>query len=231
MRFTKLLAMLFMAAALPVRATDDEPSAAPSSTEPTLGESSAAVDASPTADTATTSSSTTIEQASDTASAESAVRSPSLSGEAGNAVAAADAGAPVAGDAPAAGGDAGNGVADQTQPASSATGLDSSATPTGQVDSSASSDAGAPAGDVPNAIASTAATPSESAAESSAPPASPGAGTVEDQASGTTGSDPTHPALAHLVSLESMFDRMLLRGEQFAMDEWKALTGAIRALL
>lgn len=72
MRFTKLLALLFMAAAIPMRATDDEASAAPSSTEPNLGESSAVASASPTADTATTSSSTTSEQASDTASAGSA---------------------------------------------------------------------------------------------------------------------------------------------------------------
>lgn len=86
------------------------------------------------------------------------------------------------------------------------------------------------AGDLPNGTAQAAGDQFENAAASSALNASTGAGTAESQEAGTTAGEP-HPALAHLATLEAMVDRMLLRGEQFAMDEWKSLTHAIRTVL
>lgn len=155
-------------------------------------------------------------------------------GEVGNVVAVADGGGQKAGDAPAGGGDEGNVDGATAAPSAPAPiSMDASSSPVVPSDSIQTSDPDK-AGDVPNAIASTAAAQSESAAASSAPLASLDAGTVASPASATTGSElvpAPHPAEAHLNELEYMLERLIYRGEQFAIEEWKGVINAARAVL
>jgi hypothetical protein len=232
MRVSSLLKILLMCAAIPLRAIDDEAGAAPSSTEPAAGNAAGGASSAEPSPAVTSADGAAAgdgagekgnDQPESNVIANAAM--PTATGEqaASTVLGAdpnADASTSLAGAATSVVTDADVG---NVAAASDATAMSES-------NAVLSNDAGIGAADLPNGTAPAADADSANAAASSALNVSTGAGTAESQEAGTTAGEP-HPALAHLSELEAMVDRMLLRAEHFAIDEWKAVINAARAVL